>query len=310
MTTVMQQAAWAVGGIPSKVPDLPGVRGMKQLLDVGLRGWTPEGKDLLVKNIQYQWLFQALGFGITAGIATKLMAGYYPWEREDKNNWLKIGTGMRDASGNEILVTPPMFKDIRDIWEAIPGGGGGPLPWLRAKADPTLRMAVEIFSNTQVMAGGGVRPLIEPGTPPMSAAMQVLMKELIPKTPLAMVTPLRKYGELYPKTLGEEVAGFTGFRTTRGIGGIGEEANKAYRIKLAEQQQKLWYDKLTRDMERAYVEGDQESVRRMLRERAKNPAGFKIALKNFMLKHQMLGQYWAGRQKRLRPQFAAMVSEE
>jgi hypothetical protein len=267
---------------------------------------SPEEYNFAMKNYAKQLTMQLVGYTLTTAMISKMISGIFPWERADKSKMLDMNTGVLDASGNEILVSPPFFKDIRDLAELLIPQMGGPRGYIINKADPTLKMLVELVTNEQLLPTGN-KPFSEPGTPLGEKIGTFVAKKLVSSTPLLKLAlpqeMVSRYGELYPKTKAEEVLGVAGFRTKRTPGGMdigpGSIPARAYQTKQAEQFWAAKYKSLTDEMERAWVEGDRGAVMRLMRERAKNPRGFQQAMKLFMMKHTQPGKYYGQRESRL-----------
>lgn len=260
-------------------------------------------------NYARQLLMQLAGYGMTTALVSKAISGIFPWEREDKSKLFAMNTGILDANGSEVMITPPFFKDVRDMVTLLnmtPGSNMGPRTWVINKADPTLKGLLEVVTNHQFFPWGAEQ-IITPGMTLPERIGTLTGKYVVGATPLAKpllpIDMVNQFSELYPKTKAEQFLNVVGLRTTRSQGGVdtGRSSLAAYatRTKQAEKIQQAKYQRLTDEMDRAWIKGDRAAAIRLMRLRAKSPEGFEQAYRLWMEKRTRPREYWRTRASRL-----------
>ena len=198
-----------------------------------------------------------------------------------------IGTGKVDKDGNEILVVPPIFKDVRDLttlfgmpWDL---GKRGPRYMLN-KMDFLLRAALEFGLNKDLSSG---QSIAKPGMENNEAIISHLMNAAEKYTPEGMFGEKTKWN--LKKESWEKRLNLMGIRTKRNVGGVGARGNIYRRRKEMGQRYALERMEAKQKMMEAYYGGDMATFIRLASQYYVSDG----EIKNMMLQkaNPLLGQF-------------------
>lgn len=242
----------------------------KQLFTSGHWGFTEKEANALSTFFYKQQVAQAFTAVMTAGILTYLLAGYFAWEREDTDKIFDIGTGDVDKDGNEIMITPMIFKDTRDLQAllSIPFdmfGNERRVPrYILNKSDFLLQSFVESAFNTDFRS---MQPLTPKGASKIRRASDALYNIFEGAGSSFTENKYNRKLEDWEKKLG-----LLGIRTRRGMGGTGYnergELKQNVYINRARQQDIQQYERgeLREKLLDAWYSGDKQALLRIGRQ--------------------------------------------
>jgi len=249
----------------------------------GHRGFDREQAKALSSLFIRQSTGQLYFMAMQAAILTKLIADYWPWEREeelfpglaektgiripDPYKLLDIGTGVKGMSGEERTIVTPWGKDARDQMQMLSAlemfsrKGNGVPRWIKNKAAFYITPVLEMTGSVD-----------EFGLPVGAPIEDKVVRAL--EDTFEQFTPAGAFGETgYSQRLSalERRAAVMGFRTRGAPGGVGPESRRWLENKRREQGAKYETFKQGEDLEQAWNRGDWEAIRRIVRERGWQP---------------------------------------
>ena len=200
-------------------------------------GLTRDEQSLLQRTFINHILNNAVVFGLGSAMISYWLTqantgkGIYPWEREDSNDWWRIGTGLsdpKDPNGREIMISNPLMKDFTDVTQfakvPIDLWTFESPDYILNKSDMTIKSLIEMYAGGKILPRG-ILDTTPKGAPFNYKVNQSLEHIMVDQGPLNIFKPA--LDELEDKPTNDPIStafGILGFKFGKSVGPPGGNA--------------------------------------------------------------------------------------